>query len=288
MVGNLIKAEWFRIIHGKSFYIMILIGFIYIFSQVTSITDMIINSLAIEVEEFEFDWIEMGVDEKFILELEALEGMERLPIYGYLAFRHSNVDAIMMFFTPFLIVSLFASEYNKKTIYALISLVENRINIFWGKYIVLFTMIFILHSFFALTSTISATLLNGWGNDMILIPVANILMLVFKMTFYQMALGGLTFVLSFIIRHDSVVILSHFVASIIESIVASIVISFRSSNVVFNFLHNLLPTVYSHTFLGRIGHRYVGMNISAWISILLVILMSVLISLMMFKRQDLV
>ena len=265
MIFYVIRSEIFKFCVGKLLYILLTIGVLYIILQQIPLLEMLYN----------------------LLEMEEADQSQPL-IFGYQAFRHTHIDGLFMFFMPALIVKFFTSEYTKKTIYPVVEISRNRTILFLGKYIALFlTVIFLLFSFAAF-STLLATVINGWGTDVFLLELGGILLLVLKMSFFQLSLAGMTLMVGFIAKQESWVILSYFAISLLESIIASILVNLGSANQFLGTMSNLFPTVYAFSFLEGSDVLHQSNSSWAWFSIFLMIITTITMCTCIFNKQDLV
>ncbi len=255
MTIRMFKAEIYRLKFSKPFYVMFSIGLVAILFQTYSILDRF--------------YIYVG-----------LEDGELTQIFGYNAFLSMGIDGFMMFFIPFIVVSIFSSEYSKNTYKNLITKAQEKGYVFLGKYTAFIGVIFMMNFIFAILSTSLCSVVNGWGDTFNILHILNILFLVIKYTLYFVSVASLIIILSFIIRSEALIVILFFVTNIIESLIASFLPMLN--NRFFILISKLFPTSYSNAFFNSNNAE----TLHAWFSICLTLLISVMISISVFQKKE--
>lgn len=178
---NVIKAELFRF--GKSkvsiiiFIVTIivsLLGVMQLYNQLLAMTD-----LNVHVEK----------------------------VLGSVALDFTGIDGIITFISPFLAIFFFNSEFTKNTIKNIVTKKTDRPKVLFGKYIALSISIFCIIFLISLISTIVATFINGFGTDMILESIGQILYATMRITLFHIAYISIAIVLSLLISNEAMVVI---------------------------------------------------------------------------------
>ncbi len=105
---SIIKADLYRMLRAKSLLVIIIIIVTYIVVRVIPLYTI----------------------------LEKISGTKIMTdtiFYGYNAFESISIDSLFVFIVPFIVVSIFTTEFSKKTINVLLSRQKKRTQIFFWK-----------------------------------------------------------------------------------------------------------------------------------------------------------
>jgi len=139
---------------------------------------------------------------------------------GHSAFVDGSFDGFFSFFSPFLVVMIFSSEFTKKTIRSLGTINLPRRRVFIGKYISFAVIVFCLMSFLACCSTIFFFLFRGWGSNTVVVDILKVLYSVVISSLHQISYASVVILLTLYIYNDALIVLLYFGLSLVESIFA--------------------------------------------------------------------
>lgn len=164
---------------------------------------------------------------------------------GHNAFVGSNFDGFIPFFIPFLVVTVFSSEFSKKTIRNIGTINIPRRNVFMGKFISFALLVFLLMLFLASSSTIIYAIFRGWGGDNIFLDISRILYYVCISALHQVSYASVIILLTLFIYNDALIVLLYFGLSLVESIIASLLLGLADKVGALAWIAYAFPSTYS-------------------------------------------
>lgn len=203
---------------------------------------------------------------------------------GHNAFVASSFAGFFSFFIPFLVVTVFSSEFTKKTIRNIGTINLPRRGVFIGKYISFALMVFFLMFFLAGSSTIVFAIFRGWGSDSIFLDISRILYYVIISAWQQISYASVIILLTLYIYNDALIVLLYFGLSLIESIIASVLVSLSRHVKALTLIAYAFPSSYSHklTALPVQSGKFAAAVTAMTVSILLTLVLGSTI----FKKRD--
>jgi len=138
-------------------------------------------------------------------------------IKGHEAYQSWGYEATLAFIGTFIVVSIFCSEFSKKNYRNLVSRVEEKYQVFIGKYLAFVTIILVINIFFAFVTTIVYTISNGWGNISVGLGIYQIIRLVFKNTIYILTRLMFPMIFAFLFDSDALVVIIYAAYNMLET-----------------------------------------------------------------------
>lgn len=203
---------------------------------------------------------------------------------GASAFFTLDYNGIFDFIVPFLIVSIYVSEFSKKTIRIMGSVKISRTSIFVGKYIVFSLTVCVLMALCAVISTFFFTFINGWGEKNVFPVLLKLCSTVFLSALLKVTYASTTIFFSLFLHNGAAIILVYFGSSILESMFASLMLSLSAGNKLFSWLAYIFPSYYMNSILeqGVESPLFVG----AILSMTIYVIFTLLLGSFVFQKRD--